>query len=384
MFSYSFDESVISYGTAVAYMAYCFMQLGLNNTNTSSRVRISINNTALTQLSQRKLKKGLSFLSFVFAVSLLYFLLNGGTGYFSDQFIYSMSEQDRFMGYVVQFINPIAMSIIALAFMLPNKKCFAFYFSIALLLVYIAAILSTGSRTYPLAMIIMAMFMYNDHVKKISAPKLAILGLAFLVVMVLAGSLRGSGELITTQKISAEASEALTERSENAFSFANELIICNRNLYYLISSTDKVSYTFGITILGYFLGMVPFLPSLFMAVTGVPEYLLNSALYNTVLSTGPNYTKGLGTHAVADIYICWGIIGVILIFYFYGYLITKLKSKGNLYATIAYYVIVSNAVYACRASIFNLRAVLWTIIVVYIVMQLTGQSQKAKTITNNV
>lgn len=72
MFSYSFNEEIITYSTAVAYMAYCFLQLGLNN--------------KVVQASQLRpnpvcdfdVTKVLSFLSTLFFIFLLYFLLNGG------------------------------------------------------------------------------------------------------------------------------------------------------------------------------------------------------------------------------------------------------------------------------------------------------------------
>lgn len=372
MFSYDFDESIISYATGVAYMAYCFLQLGLNN-----KMTISTTKEESTDVSRLHLYKSLNILSAIFAVMLAYFLLNGGLGYFADQFTYNLSDQDIFMGYIVQFITPIAYAMLIIAFLLPSKKNLSFYIAVLLVAFYVVMILSTGSRTIPLAMIIIAIVMYNDKVKRLGIGKLAILGVTFVLVMVLAGALRGSGELISSSSISQNASEVIDEKSGNYFSFANELIICNRNLYYLISSAHNVTYTYGVTLLGSFLGMIPFLRSFVMSVFGVPEYVLNSALYNTFMTSGPNYTKGLGTHAVADIYLCWGIIGVIIIFYLYGYLITKFKNnRANIYSMVVYYMIVSNAVYACRASIFNLNSIIWTLAIIYIVLRFSGKRIK--------
>ena len=369
MFSYSFNEGLISYSTAIAYMAYCFLQLGLNKdkvekkTIRKKREIVIINSETY-----------LNALSFVFFVLLIYFFVNDGLSFFANQFIYSITAHDVVMGYIVQLITPIAYAMLFLAFYLPNKSGFSFLFSIGLVVIYVLSILSTGSRTIPLSIIIMALFLFNDKIKKIGVTRLALLGGIFIVVLSLAGALRGEGELISTTNIAENASNVLNEKSENYFSFANELIICNRNLYYLIQSTQEVGYTFGFTLLGSLLSMVPFLRSLFMTVTGIPEYMLNSALYNTVLSIGLYHNKGLGTHAVADIYLCWGIIGVMLIFYLYGYVITKLKNRqDNIYYKVAYYIILSNAVYASRASIFNLNQIVWTILVIYFVLKMSGR-----------
>lgn len=367
MFEFHFDENIISYSTAVAYSAYCFLQLGLNNAPTYKK---TINKIDLKhKFGHKNLDKRLNILSTLFAIFLAYFIVNGGTGFFANQFIYSMSEQDIFMGYIVQFITPLAYAMLLLSFLLPKKKSFSFMFAIVLISIYVVLILSTGSRTIPMFLIIIALFMYNDFIKKLSPTKLAIVGLTCITIFITVGSLRGEGETITMEQISSEGSEALMQRTENSSSFANELIINNRNLYYLIGSTETYGYTYGATLLGSFLGMIPFMQGLFIRVTGLPVYILNSATYNTVMSLGRLGIKGLGTHAVADIYICWGIIGVLLVFYLYGYVITKCKlSRQNIYYSVAYYILISNAIYGCRASILNLRSIIWTIGVVYLVL----------------
>lgn len=369
MFSYSFDESLISYSTSIAYMAYCFLQLGINKNKVDKKTFKKKQEIVLINVETY-----LNGLSLVFLVLLIYFYQNNGLSFFANQFIYSTTAHDVVMGYIVQLITPIAYAMLFLAFYLPNKSGFSFVLSIGLVVIYVLSILSTGSRTIPLSMIIMALFLYNDKIKKLGVTRLALLGGIFIVVLSLAGALRGGGELISTSDIAENASNVLSEKSENYFSFANELIICNRNLYYLIQSTQEVGYTFGLTLLGSFLSMVPFLRSLFIAVTGIPEYMLNSALYNTVLSIGLYHNKGLGTHAIADVYLCWGIVGVILIFYLYGYVITELKNRqDDIYFKVAYYIILSNAVYACRASIFNLNQIVWTLLVIYFMLKMSGR-----------
>ena len=371
MFDFSYEEDLISYSTAVAYMAYCFLQLGLNN-----KQKETCKHNKPLFINQNSLKNKLNILSVLFTLLLLIFLLNNGLSYFSDQFIYSMSSEDRVMGYLIQFITPIAYAILIFAFNIHNRKCLCFYYATSIVAFYAIAILSSGSRTIPLSLIIMSLFLYNNKVKRISNIKLIGCGILFIMAMSLVGALRGEGELISIASISENASYVLKDKSENYFSFANELIICNRNLYYLIGSTQTVGYTWGVTLLGSFLGLIPFLRSIFMSTTGIPEYFLNSALYNTFLSTGPFFEKGLGTHVVADIYICWGILGVIFIFYLYGYIITKIEdNKDNILLSVVYYVILSNAIYACRASIFNLNQIFWTLAIVYLMFNIFKEKQ---------
>lgn len=362
MFSYDFNENIITYSTAVVYMAYCFLQLGLN----SKRKRIR-KQTSEYHLNIN-LYKRLNILVILFTFILFYFLLNRGTDYFTNQFIYELNTHDRYMAYVFQATIPLAYSILILAFMLPVKR-FTFFSAIFTVYVYTIIILSTGSRTIPLSIIILSLFLYNDKIKKMGIPSVLILGISFVIIMALAGSLRGGGEQITMSKISQESREAIEMRTDNYYLFGHELIICNRNLYFLINSTDKYGFTYGTSISSYFLAVVPFLRSIVISITGYPEYLMDSAQYNTFLSSGINHTKGLGTHAVADIYICWGILGVMIIFFFYGYIISLFKeNKSNIYYSIAYYIILSNAIYACRATIFNLNGIVLTIITTYLVL----------------
>ena len=363
MFSFGFDENLITYSTAVAYMAYCFLQLGLNNKN------IVVNDASQYVIENVRIKKALSILSFLFSIIFLYFILNDGLKYFSDQFIRSTSSNDKLMGYFVQFLSPIAYSIFILAFFL-KKRSFTFIYSVSIVALFALLILMTGSRTIPLSIISLALFLFNDKIGKLGFVRLALLGSSFVIIMLLAGSLRGNGDMISTTDISENASDVIKE-NDNVFLFAEELIICNRNLYFLIETTDNIGYTYGATLLGSFLSVVPFLSNIFLSVTGLPEAAINSAKYNTFLSDVT--TKGLGTHAVADVYICWGILGVMIVFYLYGYIVTKLKSTPyKILSSVAYYIIISNAIYACRATIFNLSQILWTVFVVYLVLKLSG------------
>ena len=364
MFSYSFDENIITYSTAISYMAYCFLQLGLNNKgkNTGDITNFVIENV--------RIEKSLSFLTLVFTLFFIYFILNDGLKYFSDQFANASSKNDGIMAYFVQFLSPIAYSIFIMAFFLKNKRSFTFVFAVSIVGLFALLILLTGSRTIPLSIISLALFLFNDKISKLGVVKLAMLGVSFVVIMVLAGSLRGNGDMINSSNISENASDVI-ENNDNIFLFAEELIICNRNLYFLIGTTDNIGYTYGATVLGSVLSVVPFLSNLFLSVTGLPEAAINSAKYNTVLSGVT--TKGLGTHAVADIYICWGILGVMIIFYLYGFIITKFKCSSNkILYSVAYYIIISNAIYACRATIFNLSQILWTVGIVYLVLKMSG------------
>lgn len=63
-----------------------------------------------------------------------------------------------------------------------------------------------------------------------------------------------------------------------------------------------------------------------------------------------------GTHCVSDIYIHWGMIGVIITFFIYGIFISSIYSKSykSVYYSIIYIVILANSLYLPRSSLFDI------------------------------
>ena len=76
-----------------------------------------------------------------------------------------------------------------------------------------------------------------------------------------------------------------------------------------------------------------------------------------------------GTHCVMDIYIHWGIVGVFLFFFVFGFFVGTIykQSTHNLFCTIIYIAIIAESIYLPRSSILSIvRTVVYVTMTIYI------------------
>lgn len=128
----------------------------------------------------------------------------------------------------------------------------------------------------------------------------------------------------------------------------------------------------------YLVSPIPFLPSfLAKAFYGVPFSQLSSGYLSTA-----QYNKyirsingGIGTHAVGDIYVSWGLLGVIALFYLLGVVVgSSFKScQINIFSTIVYMSLFADAIYMARASLFDCyRTIVFQILLYLIIKKISA------------
>jgi len=147
-----------------------------------------------------------------------------------------------------------------------------------------------------------------------------------------------------------------------------DLIVNNRNLYVGIDYANTHGYSYGKDMFIYMFAAVPRLP-IFMAdlVFNSTPRELGSAYIITREALGPNPTWGLGTNLIADIYMNFGLFGVIIFMFLLGVIIRKLQitiqTKSNILSLIVYLFLISFSLYLPRTAYFSpLRYVLWAIL----------------------
>jgi len=104
------------------------------------------------------------------------------------------------------------------------------------------------------------------------------------------------------------------------------------------------------------LSPIPLLPSLFCNyVLGKPtsEYVTGTELNKYMSNYGH---ANFGNHCVIDVYMMWGLLGVLIVFYFFGY--TVAKCYNHLFDTLLfaalYIMLVSYAIYVPRNIVLSL------------------------------
>ena len=78
---------------------------------------------------------------------------------------------------------------------------------------------------------------------------------------------------------------------------------------------------------------------------------------------------GLGTNIIADIYISFGLFGVILLMFLLGSFISYLKRhmNNNIYMFALYIIMISYSIYLVRAEfLFPIRLLVWVLTFIFV------------------
>lgn len=362
-FSLPYNYSIISKATAIAFFAYSSFLLGISYKQYKNR-KIGDNyliNTISNYNLSNSLKNKICTLFLVITLFFFFFyLVTGGLESMAAKYRGDASEEGiSGYFYILFFTSSIILALFT--FDISNKKRFIV---LLFLIIFVILFLLSGSRTYPLAIIIILMYSYDNY-KKISNTRVILItsiGFLFLALVML---LRNYSYNIQNIK----------DIELNSFwDIGTDLIINNRNLYVLIDYCDKYGPNYGLTMLGGLLSPIPFGQSIFLNLTGIQSDFISSAKFSTFLAFGPGSQLGSGSNIVGDIYVSFGLIGILPFFFFLGWIVEKSRSLGsiNVYWKIVHGVILSNSVFIVRSGMFdNLRYVIWALLLTYIIINFT-------------
>jgi oligosaccharide repeat unit polymerase len=144
-----------------------------------------------------------------------------------------------------------------------------------------------------------------------------------------------------------------------------DLIVNNRNLYTGYEYVEKNGISYGKSMYHQIFSPVPKLPSLFtQLVYNADPVDLSTA---RILTNEYNAHYGLGTNMVIDLYMNFGVTGVIFFMFLLGIIATKFQREAyysdNFNYMIAYVFLVALAIYLPRSTIFDpLRPIIWAIL----------------------
>lgn len=91
------------------------------------------------------------------------------------------------------------------------------------------------------------------------------------------------------------------------------------------------SFHFGAFHICYVLQTIPFLGSIIIDSLNIPTINRSSSLYITTSFYGKDFTSGLGTSLIADYYLEFGVLGILLEFLILGYVFSKIDIYFNKY-----------------------------------------------------
>lgn len=225
---------------------------------------------------------------------------------------------------------------------------------------YVLLFLSIGDRGVGMQVAFTFLVIFGSIVKAISLKKFSAIIIVGAIFMTLVGLGRSD-----------DTGENILIAGANKFEFSSsyditmELANSVRTLYTALDNVpEDHNYFYGKLWLGRLLSVVPFAQSVYLQLSGSNEYELGSAGYITYLKFGTNPPTGEGTTLIADIYLNFGLIGVIFFMFLLGVFFKKLQNELNtqqsFYWIVFAGIFASITFYMGRGSLFDsLRPILW-------------------------
>ena len=144
-------------------------------------------------------------------------------------------------------------------------------------------------------------------------------------------------------------------------------MIVTKSTYYCLEYLEINGYSYGLTMSGGLSGIIPSLESNLINNYGVDKDDLGSAETLTRFVLGRERSYGLGTNIIADIYLSFGLVGVLVLMWVLG-VFTRRCYLGtlnmNYFSIITYSVLVSYSVFLARTSYTHpVKLLLWCFII---------------------
>ncbi|MFW1852462.1 O-antigen polymerase [Acinetobacter guillouiae] len=352
MFVFGFNENIISKSTSLAFLGYSFYLLGITNYVKRDSFYMQIKNSNIV------VSKNIFVLVFLSSfLSFSFFVLAGGLQQLKEIYNGSGAQwgETGLFSYISIFSTLYTILLSALVFLINDKLIR--WGAIVYILVVAFLMLSTGSRTIPISLILILLVSYSFFIKKISLPLLLIsifLGANLMYFLVL------FRELGMDRANSFDNAFSLYKNSNSFFDIFMDLISNNRNLYVLTDFVDNFETVGFLNVLTEILSVVPgsgFLNKYFT----IPDFMVAGQL-PTYLQFGSGSLYGLGTNMVGESYLSYGFWGVICIFYFLGVLIRFVKNRASqsIYFLVIFFILVGNSLFMPRADyLYSLRMYFW-------------------------
>lgn len=208
-----------------------------------------------------------------------------------------------------------------------------------------------GSRTIPLQIMLIILGLYTLLYRPIGLVK-------FLSSVVVGGIVMAFVRVLRSKD------------NDEDFHFddvALDLIVNNRNNFLAIDIVQREDITYGISMLSPFLAPIPFAQSLIINITGIDEDDMRSALIFTKETFGYVGDWGLGTSILGDVYLAFGMLGVVILFILLGYFVNRARVdfQKSIFGFVLYGILLSYSVYIVRAEyLYFVRYFVWCSLIV--------------------
>ena len=353
VFNHSFNELFINKGTALAQVSVSSFILGVNTINTIKEKKRFTSNFSYKPV-------------LIFSICLfILFVLTVGSEFLMGNFI----GQSNFSLYILQLLTSSLILTTIIFYRNPhkNKHKWLFY---TVVVIYVIIFLRTGDRGPALSLMLLIFGLYAHYRKHIKLKLILPLALIGMGLMYLIGLGRTTEiDNIEGNVISRGIQNTQSSGKNSFFEMTGGFVVNTRNLYAGLEYVDREGINFGKTYLGVPFSVIPFGQSFFENLTNME--VEGSASFFTYLVFGNDPPYGLGTNLVADVYITFGLIGSIFLFFLFGrtveYFRISTTINNDIFSVIAYFTLLSYGIYYPRTSLFlALKFIVWTYVIFYI------------------
>jgi hypothetical protein len=354
VFTLPFDDNYINKGTALAQLATSSFILGASKIKAYSNAN---NNFIRSTFISHKYATYITV--FLFGL----FLLTVGRNFLAGDF----TGHSTVSLYILQLLTcsfVLAPIIFFRDFGFQKKKKI-FYTVTAC---YIFLFVSIGDRGPALYLLILLVGLYTFYVKNIALKYIIVFGLIGVVGMHLIGLGRTTDTTDAEGNVITRGLERTRsdEQFQSYYAITQSFVVNTRNLYVGLEYVDENGINLGKTYMSSILGVIPFAQSAVENLTGIE--LEGSAGFFTTLAFGKYRSYGLGTNLVADVFISFGLFGVIILFLLFGRTVELFRKKtfikNDIYSNIVYFTLLSYSVYYPRTGLLMpLKFIIWTYVI---------------------
>lgn len=298
-----------------------------------------------------------AYMAVAIVILIFLFLCLGGLNYYQSIYDDAFNESSGIVIQIQILLTSFIIAFIATEFY--NKKIDPNYHLkwgvFFLIVLFSCLLLYVGNRTLPSFFILGMLGGYSLLFKAVGLKKMCMFILLGVIGMWAVSQTRSSNELNIV--------------SNSALLFV-DLTINSRNTCVAMEYVDKEGYTWGKTMLGGPLAIVPY-ASQFL---GVDNSKLGSAEVLTNYSYDTNNWErkriGLGTNIIADIYLSFGVLGVIVLMYLLGKIVSKYSQQAlelNYYSLLVYIVVMAYGIYGVRTGLTHpCRVLVWSLVIAWL------------------
>lgn len=351
---FAFDECYINYGSIVCLVGLQSYFIG-SLLCRSSRIDTS----QCTEVTSNRVIS-VSVLSICIIIGCILFLVLGGLDYYKSIYADTSGHSSPFVTHILLFVTIFSIVLSASEFynFMLRKGYRIKKLTIFSLLLFACMLMVVGNRTTASQIVLPIVVFYAIMRRNVGKWELLILLMGAIALMWIFQNVRSN--------------QAIDVQDVNAAMIFTDLTIPSRSTFVALEYVHDCGYTYGKNMLGGLVGIIPFLTSainLDTTTASSAELLTDYSL--DMLNVSHVVQVGLGTNVIADIYLSFGEIGVIVLMCILGYFVCSVQRRvvqGRFYYMVIYSALIANSVFLARASYTHpIRYIVLALFIAYLV-----------------